>query len=100
MSSFTLTRRAKTDLKSIARFTEKRWGRSQRNIYLKQFDDAFQALADNPSIGKACDFIKSGYRKFPQGSHVIFYKPGAHNNVDIIRILHKNMDVNSKFGDT
>ena len=100
MSSFTLTRRAKTDLKSIARFTEKRWGRSQRNIYLKQFDDAFQVLADNPSIGKACDFIKSGYRKFPQGSHVIFYKPGAHNNVDIIRILHKNMDVNSKFGDS
>lgn len=100
MSSFTLTRRAKTDLKSIAGFTEKRWGRLQRNIYLKQFDDTFQVLADNPSIGKACDFIKSGYRKFPQGSHVIFYKTGAHNNVDIIRILHKNMDVNSKFGDS
>jgi len=97
MSSFTLTRRAKTDLKSIARFTEKRWGRSQRNIYLKQFDEAFRMLADNPSIGKACDFIKSGYRKFPQGSHVIFYKTSAHNGVDIIRILHKNMDVVSKF---
>ena len=100
MSSFTLTHRAKADLKSIARFTEKRWGRVQRNIYLKQFDEAFQMLADTPSIGKACNFIKAGYRRFPQGSHVIFYKAGTYSSVDIIRILHKNMDVASKFDDS
>ena len=61
MSSFTLTRRAKTDLKSIAKFTEKPWGRTQRNIYIKQFDDIFHMLSDTLEIGKDCDSIKLNY---------------------------------------
>jgi len=38
------------------------------------FDDSFWMLAENPNIGRNCDEIKNGYRKFPQGSHVIIYK--------------------------
>lgn len=97
MRTFTLTQHAKKDLKSIARFTEKRWGRQQRNLYLKQFDEIFRLLVDTPSMGKACDFIKRGYRKFPKGSHVIYYKTGDEGNIAIIRILHKNMDIASNF---
>ena len=93
MNSFTLTQRAKSDLKVIARFTEKRWGLTQRNTYIKQFDDSFNMLAETPSIGKACDCIKIGYQKFPQGSHIIFYKVLTSEKIEIIRILHKNMDV-------
>jgi len=97
MSSFTLTRRAKADLKSIAKFTEKRWGRTQRYIYIRQFDDTFHMLSDTPEIGKDCDYIKLNYQKFPQGSHIIFYRVTSQTSIQIIRILHKNMDVISKF---
>jgi toxin ParE1/3/4 len=41
---------------------------------LKQFDDAFHLLADTPEVGTKCDFAKLGYRKFPDISHVIFYR--------------------------
>jgi toxin ParE1/3/4 len=44
-------------------------------------------------------YIKENYRKFPQGSHVIFYLIVSQNNIQIIRILHRNMDVPPKFGD-
>ena len=98
MNTFTLTRRAKADLKSIAKFTEKRWGREQRNIYIKQFDDTFHVLSDTPEIGSNCNYIKENYQKFPQGSHIIFYRTTGTNSIQIIRILHKNMDVLSKFG--
>ncbi len=74
MKPFALTQKAKTDLKEIAKFTMKRWGREKRNLYLKEFDQAFFLLAERPSIGKSCDEIREGYRKFPQGSHIIFYK--------------------------
>ncbi|MCG8434648.1 MAG: type II toxin-antitoxin system RelE/ParE family toxin, partial [Gammaproteobacteria bacterium] len=37
-------------------------------------------LAENPDIGKACDEIRDGYRKFPQGSHVIFYRQIGNQN--------------------
>ncbi len=100
MSTFTLTRRAKADLKSIAKFTENRWGREQRYIYIKQFDDTFHVLSDTPEIGNNCDYIKENYQKFPQGSHIIFYHPVSQGSIKIIRILHRNMDVLSKFSDS
>ena len=97
MKSFELTREAKQDLRKIARFTEKRWGRSQRYLYMRQFDDVFHLLADNPSAGKKCDYIKPGYKQFPQGSHIIFYRAGTKNKISIIRVLHKSMDMEAQF---
>ena len=44
MATFTLTDKAKSDLKDIARFTQKRWGREQRNQYLKDLDACFFRL--------------------------------------------------------
>jgi len=92
MGTFTLTNKAKTDLKSVATYTQRKWGKSQRGIYLKQFDDAFHLLADTPEVGTKCDFIKLGYRKFPNISHVIFYRILDKTQIEIIRILHKRMD--------
>lgn len=97
MKTFALTSKAKADLRAIAIFTEERWEKEQRNLYIKQFDDAFHMLADTPLAGKACDYIRSGYRKFPQGSHIIFYKNNGKKKIEVVRILHKNMDVESKF---
>jgi len=97
MKAFELTKEAKDDLRIIARFTEKRWGRDQRFLYIKQFDDVFHLLAETPALGKQCDFIKKGYRRFPQGSHVLFYREASESKITIIRVLHKNMDAESKF---
>ena len=98
MKPFVLTAAAKTDLQDVALFTQRRWGKDQRNVYLKQFDDSFWLLAENPDIGKSCDEILPGYRKFPQGSHLIFYKQTGSQQIRIIRILHKSMDVQPIFG--
>jgi toxin ParE1/3/4 len=92
MPKFVVTKAAKRDLITIARFTEQRWGVSQRNKYLTQFDDMFHQLADNPEIGMVCDYIKPGYKKVPLASHVIFYRKIT-RDIEIIRILHKRMDV-------
>lgn len=96
MESFQLSIEAKNDLRSIALFTENRWGRAQRNLYIKQLDEAFFMLAQNPDLGISCDYIRSEYRKFPQGSHIIFYKRHAKNNILVVRILHKSMDYDSQ----
>lgn len=93
MKPFALTQKAKADLRGIAIYTEQRWGKGQRNMYLKQLDDAFWLLAKSPEAGKSCDDIRAGYRKFPQGSHVIFYRNGTDCPVEIVRILHESMDV-------
>jgi toxin ParE1/3/4 len=97
MNAFVLTSKAKADLRAIAIFTEERWGKEQRNLYIKQFDDAFYLLAHTPLAGKACDYIRKGYLKFPQGSHIIFYKDSNTQKIEVVRTLHKNMDIESKF---
>jgi len=97
MQSYKVTKKARSDLIEIGRFTIKEWGVSQRNSYLKELDHCFSRLARNPELGMACDFVARGYRKFPQGSHLIFYKQNSEGIVEIIRVLHKAMDVDSKF---
>ena len=95
MTAFHLTRKAKEDLKSIARFTSQRWGRAQRDQYLGRLDHCFRLLAENQGLGQACDDIRPGYRKMHEGRHVIFYRPTA-DGIEIVRILHGSMDVDSQ----
>jgi len=92
MGSFTLTQKARADLKSIAIYTQRKWGKEQRRIYARQFDDSFKMLSEKPSAGHKCDFIKHGYRKFPVTSHIVFYHNKNQSEIEIIRILHKRMD--------
>lgn len=91
MPNFKLSRKAKDDLKSIALYTEREWGRDQRNHYILQFDESFHLLGKNSRIGQISDQICPGYRRYSLGSHVIFYRQSKENVVEIIRILHKRM---------
>lgn len=92
---FELTASARNDLKAIARYTQVRWGRIQRNAYLQEMDRVFRMLAENPAMGRACDAIRAGYRKFPHGGHVVFYREQEGGTLLIVRILHVAMDVES-----
>ncbi|WP_299979100.1 type II toxin-antitoxin system RelE/ParE family toxin [uncultured Pseudoteredinibacter sp.] len=93
MAAFSLSHKAKADLKSILSYTQKKWGREQRLIYAKQFDLSFHRLAETPEAGHNCDHIKTGYRKFPCASHIIFYRYIPQAGIQIVRVLHKRMDV-------
>ncbi|MCB1687852.1 MAG: type II toxin-antitoxin system RelE/ParE family toxin [Halioglobus sp.] len=99
MGTYTLTNAARADLKSIATYTQRKWGKEQRRIYSKQFDDTFLVLAGNPETGISSDCIKQGYRKFPTGSHVIFFRVISTAEIQVVRILHKRMDVARQLGD-
>ena len=92
MCTYRVSRKAKIDLLAIGRYTSRKWGRTQRNLYLTQLDNCFTQLAENPKLGVTCDYIKKDYRKFPQGSHLVFYKKNSKSVVEIIRVLHKSMD--------
>lgn len=100
MGKFSLTHKAKADLKSIAAYTQRKWGRKQRLVYIKQFDDTFRMLANTPDTGQQCDFIKAGYRRLPCISHIVFYRLISETEIEIVRILHKRMDVKSKLEST
>lgn len=89
MPSFTLTSRAKGDLKEIARYTQER----QRDLYLRMLDGCFRQLAAKPQQGGDCSEIRAGYRKLIAGRHIIFYRQPANDSIEIVRILHGRMDI-------
>ena len=95
MDKFVLSSKAKTDLIKIAKYTQITWGLSQRNDYLKVLDNTFHLLSIDPELGINCNYIREGYSKYPQASHVIYYKEYKNNQIFIGRILHKSMDINS-----
>ncbi|ACD96298.1 type II toxin-antitoxin system RelE/ParE family toxin [Trichlorobacter lovleyi] len=99
MPSFTLTNMAKADLKEIAKFTQNRWGREQRDLYLQMLDVSFRQLAVNPLKGKDCSDIRIGYRKLLAGSHVIFYRQTLTDTIEIVRVLHGHMDIETRLSE-
>ncbi|WP_078118599.1 type II toxin-antitoxin system RelE/ParE family toxin [Thiosocius teredinicola] len=96
MPRFRIKAAARADLKGIAIFTESSWGHEQRNNYLTELDQAFHRLAENSELGQPCDHIRSGYRVLPVGSHLNFYKLGSDRSPEIIRVLHKRMNVSAR----
>ena len=48
-------------------------------------------LADDPRLGRPCDDIRAGYRKFRVGSHFVFYRV-IEDGIDVVRVLHQAMD--------
>lgn len=100
MPGFRLTNKAVADLKEIGRYTQKQWGREQRNTYLALLDDCFHQLATNPLRGKDCSEIRDGYRKHPAGSHMIFYRLLSNDTIEIVRVLHGHMDVETRLSES
>ncbi len=96
MAVFSLTRMAIADLKEIARHTQKKWGREQRDKYLTTLDTCFRKLAESPLLGIDCGNIRQGYRKQNSGSHVIFYRQTSTSAIEIVRILHNHMDIDTR----
>jgi toxin ParE1/3/4 len=92
MPAFRLSAKSLEDLKSIARFTLKSWGREQRYIYLSKLDESYHLLADQPHLGSARDDIRKGYRVYHVRRHLIFHRQKS-TGIEIIRILHDRMDV-------
>jgi len=88
---YRLTPRARDDLLAIAEYTEARWGKDQRNAYLREMEGRFCWLADNPALGRHRPDVKEGYYCYPQGRHLIFYLISDHT-IDIIGVPHQQMD--------
>ncbi len=90
---YALSKRAERDLIGIWRYTVDTWSKDQANKYLNGIMAAFEEIAKAPAfLGSSYDHVRSGYRKYPIGKHVIFYQIQASGVVLISRVLHEKMD--------
>jgi toxin ParE1/3/4 len=90
VAAFRFSRRAEADLLLIGAYTLRTWGEDQTIRYIDDLEACCQMLADNPTLGRACDDVRPGLRRMECGRHVVFYRedPGG---ILVSRILHQRM---------
>lgn len=96
MAKYKISRLAELDLEDIWNYTVYEWSVEQAEKYLDGLFSCFDGLAEGHIVGKSIDYVRLGYRKTLFGKHYIFYKLSASETVEIIRVLHIRMDIESK----
>lgn len=97
---YKLSVKAKNDLEEIWIYTFKNWSIEQADRYIHQLIDEINYVSKNPNIGKDFGSIRKGYRRVKVVSHLIFYKVSTNTNtIDIIRILHQQMDIENRLNE-
>lgn len=90
---YTLSLKAKQDIKDIARFTIFKFGANQSKKYAKDLKQVLKDLCFNPEIGKRFIKMNESYLlKYPFKAHIIFYYPND-KGIYIVRILNGKMDI-------
>ena len=93
MNRYVLSPAARAHLEQIWDYTCEPWDDDQAEGYVCEIQRAIERVVDNPMIGRLCDELRPGYRKHAVGSHTLYYRIVGGNVINVVRILHRRMDV-------
>ena len=95
MSRYVLTRRARQD---VLRIWQVIAGDNEpaADRFIDLLTHYFKLLGDNPHVGRRRDELRSGYRSFPVGEYLIFYRiedPG----ILVLTVVHGRRNIEALF---
>ncbi|MCA6445023.1 MAG: type II toxin-antitoxin system RelE/ParE family toxin [Chitinophagaceae bacterium] len=91
---------ASKDLENIWLYTFENWSQEQADRYFNLIIDEIESISNDTSSGKDFSDIREGYFRSRVKSHFIFYRVNRKKKViEIIRILHHQMDIESRLND-
>ncbi len=92
VSQWRLSSDARRDLRGIARYTKKRWGKEQVDRYNMVLDATFDRLVEYPESGRERPSLRAGMRIMPVERHLVVYRVEP-QGVLIMRVVHQSMDL-------
>ncbi|MCF8294613.1 MAG: type II toxin-antitoxin system RelE/ParE family toxin [Bacteroidales bacterium] len=96
MAKLSFTNKAVDDLSSIWNYSFLKWSEFQADTYYWMLMESCKMISINPNIGKKYTNIAASLKGYKSGKHIIFYRQYEENSVEIIRILHEQMDLNAR----
>ena len=100
MITIKLSKEAASDLEKIWLYTFENWSIEQADRYYNLLLDELEYLAANPTSGKDYSHVRKGHLCSKVKSHFIFYKINLKKNeLEVIRILHQQMDIETRLND-
>jgi len=96
MPEYYLSKKAISDLKEIWNYTCEKWSENQADKYYQMLIDSFDEVSWNPKSGKDYSVIMDNLKGHKAGRHIIFYLETVEGMVEIIRVLHEQMDLKNR----
>lgn len=96
---YKISQRALQDLNDIWLYTYANWSIIQADRYYNLILDEIELLSQEIYNGKSRDYIKKGYRSISIKSHIVFYKISDNNVLEVVKILHKMVDIETKLNE-
>ncbi|WP_429416739.1 type II toxin-antitoxin system RelE/ParE family toxin [Roseimarinus sediminis] len=96
MSKYRISDKAINDLERIWLYTFRNWSKEQADRYHKLIIDEIEFIANNFDLGRKINYVRDGYRMTKVKYHLIFAKRSKDNVIEIVRILHQNMDIENR----
>ena len=94
MADLLISPQAEMDLDQIWLYIAKESQSIERaERFLDRFTTFFSRLARNPYLGRQRDDLRPGYRSFPIGSYVVFYRLVAAEEILVLRVIHAKRDL-------
>lgn len=97
--TYTISEQALKDIENIWLYTLENWSVEQADRYYNLIFEEIEFICENFLAGKSIEYIRKGYRYSKVKSHLIFYRKSTSDEVEIIRILHQNMDIENRLND-
>ena len=91
--------KANFDINSIWLYTYENWSLDQAERYYNQLIAEIENISKHPESGR--QFFRGGknFMYTPVESHLIFYRIDSEMELEVIRILHKRMDIENRLRD-
>ena len=98
-SKFRIRHKALTDLEKIWLYTLNNWSLEQADRYYHLIMDEIEFIAGNFELSRKMDHVRAGYRMSKVKSHLIFFRKSGDGIIEVIRILHQNMDIENRLNE-
>ena len=96
MAKVILRQEAIDDLNDIWDYTFTKWPENQSDKYYSSIKFACSQIGQNPELGRVYKEINENLFGLKTGKHIIFYHLISNDEIEIIRILHEQMDMKNR----
>jgi len=90
---YILTAGAADDIREIARYTDRQWGKQQREADVAQLEKVATDLALGKGVFRERNDVYPGVRVQLAGHHFVFCLPRKAEPALILAVLHERMDL-------
>ncbi len=97
--NYVISKRAIQDIEEIWLYTSQKWSVEQADRYYRLLINEIHYISENFETGRSIEYIRKDYKVSKVKSHLIFYRKSQDNKVEVIRILHQRMDVETRINE-